>query len=127
MYSSHIANGSLLADTKTILLQWDAALSVEQNLIRVCLENTLAKPSRAYVRALLPRIRKRFLFAPALLPMLVRLAQCPALSETLDRVLYLLALRSEPLLADAVAAVVLPCAQRPLGVITGLGRKAHEL
>ena len=62
-YSSKIIKaGALLADTKTLLVQWDTSVPVQVNLDRLRRENVLGKVSRSRVNDVLAIFRQRFLW-----------------------------------------------------------------
>lgn len=112
-YSSKIIKaGALLADTRTLLLYWDVSASVAQNLDRFRRENLFGKASRSRIEDMLAIFRQRYLEDPDVLAALVALAQGHMPTTSLDRILYLLALRSDALLRDTVTQVLLPVYQR---------------
>src|SRR5215203_4305818 len=62
VYSSKIIKaGALLADTKTLLANWDLAASVQDNMQRIRRENLFGKASRSRVEDVLAIFRQRFL------------------------------------------------------------------
>jgi hypothetical protein len=107
-----IKAGALLADTKTLLAYWDIALSVEQNLDRFQRENLFGKASRSRIEDILAIFKQRYLRDPELLQALVVFAQAGFPAGSFDRILYFLALQSDPLLHDAVTDLVKPVYDR---------------
>lgn len=106
-YSSKIIKaGALLPDTKLLLETWDTETDVENNLERVRQENLLGKASRSRVEDVLRVFRQRYLEDPELLRALVVLARRGMPAESLNRVLYFQAVRSDPLLHDLVTEVL---------------------
>ena len=62
LYSSKIIKaGALLADTKTLLANWDVATSVHENVERLRRDNVFGKASRSRVEDILAIFRQRFL------------------------------------------------------------------
>ena len=60
VYTSKIIKaGALLADTKTMLAQWDDNLSVSENLSRFRRENIFGKASRSRIEDILRIFRQR--------------------------------------------------------------------
>ena len=106
-YSSKIIKaGALLPDTKLLLETWDTTTDVEYNLERVREANLLGKSSRSRVEDVLRVFRQRYLEDPEMLSALVALVKGGMLGESLDRILYFQAARSDPLLHDLVAEVL---------------------
>ena len=106
-YSSKIIKaGALLPDTKLLLESWDADVDIENNLQRVREENLLGKSSRSRVEDVLGVFRQRYLEDPEVLKALVALVKGGMPAESLDRVLYFQATRSDPLLHDLVTEVL---------------------
>jgi hypothetical protein len=106
-YSSKIIKaGALLPDTKLLLETWDTGTDVKINLERVREENLLGKSSRSRVEDVLLDFRQRYLKDPEMLRALVALVKEGMPAESLDRVLYFQAARSDPLLHDLVAEVL---------------------
>lgn len=102
--------GALIADTKRFLVGWDDALDLDGNLRRTIEQNTLAKGSRTQVQAILSAITARY-FVDADGDVgrgLVRLARTPGFGESLDRLLYYLSAKADPLIYDAVVEFVRP-------------------
>jgi len=96
----------LLPDTKLLLENWDEEVDVKTNLDRVRQENQLGKTSRSRVEDVLAIFRQRYLSNPDLLAALVRLVRSGHSGESLDRILYFQAARSDPLLHDLVTEVL---------------------
>ena len=100
--------GALLADTKRFLLQWDDALDLAGNIQRTLEENSLAKRSRAQTQEVLYQIRNRYFGDEAIGRGLVALARVPGFSEVLERLLYFLSARADPLIYDTVTEFLQP-------------------
>jgi bacteriophage exclusion system BrxA-like protein len=112
-YSSKIIKaGALLADTKTLLSEWDESCSVAENRDRFRRENLFGKASRSRVEDILAIFRQRYLADPELLRALIVLARANTPAQSFDRILYLLALRNDPLLHDVVLDLLLPLYER---------------
>jgi Putative inner membrane protein (DUF1819) len=108
-YSSKIIKaGALLPDTKLLLANWDLGLDVGNNLARAQEDNLFGKASRSRVRDILAIFRQRYLSNPDVLPALVCLAQAGTFREGLDRILYFLSARSDPLLCSSVLELLVP-------------------
>ncbi|MCS7166363.1 MAG: DUF1819 family protein [Gemmatales bacterium] len=106
-----IKAGSLLAETKAILLHWDKTRSPQANLECVLRQNWLGKSSRARLRHILSVFRQRYLVEPSVLPALVILVQGRLPATALDRILFFHTAQADPLVADVVRHVLLPQAQ----------------
>jgi hypothetical protein len=75
-YSSKIIKaGAILADTKTLLVNWDTAAPAQVNLDRLRRENVLGKVSRSRVEDVLAIFRQRFLSEESVTKALVALAR----------------------------------------------------
>jgi len=106
-YSSKIIKaGALLPDTKLLLETWDTDTGIDDNLERVRAENLLGKSSRSRVEDVLRVFRQRYLEDPELLRALVALVKGGMPAESLERVLYFQAVRSDPLLHDLVTKLL---------------------
>jgi Putative inner membrane protein (DUF1819) len=106
-YSSKIIKaGALLPDTKLLLETWDTDTDVENNLERVREENLLGKSSRSRVEDVLRVFRQRYLEDPEVLRALVTLVKGGMFAESLDRILYVQAVRSDLLLHVLVVEVL---------------------
>ncbi len=102
-YSSKIIKaGALLPDTKLLLENWDEDLDVQANLDRIRQENLFGKASRSRIEDILLVFRQRYLKDPEVLKALVALIRNGMPSESLDRILYFQAARSDLLLHDLV-------------------------
>lgn len=124
-YSSKIIKaGALLADTKLLLEGWDENTDVGANLSRFRQKNVFGKASRSRVGDILAIFRQRYLNEPDLLGALVALAKGRMSSASLDRILYLQATRSDLLLRDVVAEVLLPKTGRPDPLVRSLDVEA---
>jgi Putative inner membrane protein (DUF1819) len=96
IYTSKIIKaGALLADTKTMLAQWDESLSVSENLNRFLRENIFGKASRSRIEDILAIFRQRYLISDSVTQSLVRLVKGNFPPEALDRLLYFFAVQSE--------------------------------
>jgi Putative inner membrane protein (DUF1819) len=61
-YTSKIIKaGALLTDTKMLLLHWDLAASVSENLQRIQQENVFGKASRSRIEDIVTIFRQRYL------------------------------------------------------------------
>ena len=100
--------GALLADTKRFLVGWDDALDLDGNMRQAVQANIFAKGSRKQAQAVMYAIRWRYLEDPDVARGLVRLARAPEVGETLDRVLYYLAAKGDPVIYDSVVEYVQP-------------------
>ena len=75
-YSSKIIKaGAMLADTKTLLVNWNTAVPAQANLDRLRRENVLGKVSRSRVQDVLAIFRQRFLGEESATKALVVLAR----------------------------------------------------
>src|SRR4051812_4946603 len=84
-YSSKIIKaGALLADTKTLLSQWDTSASIEENLGRIRRENVFGKASRSRVKDILAVFRQRYLGEEEVAKALVVLVQRGLPAASLD-------------------------------------------
>lgn len=107
IYSSKIIKaGALLPDTKLLLENWDEDMDIQSNLDRVRQENLFGKDSRSRVEDILLVFRQRYLTDPELMKALVFLAKSRMPAESLDRILYFQAARSDLLLHDLVTQVL---------------------
>ncbi len=112
-YSSKIIKaGALLPDAKMMLVNWDEAAGVRANLDRMQQTNLFGKASRSRVEDILVIFRQRYLGDPGLLRALATLAKASLQAESLDRILYFVALRADPLLHDAVTHLLVPLANQ---------------
>jgi hypothetical protein len=113
IYSSKIIKaGALLPDTKTLLLHWDLAAPVRDNLARLRQENVFGKASRSRVEDMLAVFRQRYLTDLAVLKALVVLVRRKLAAASLDRILYFHATQSDNLLHDVVAEWLYPMQTR---------------
>lgn len=107
LYTSRIIKaGALLADTKTMLANWDETLSVAENLKRFRRENIFGKASRSRIEDILAIFRQRYLTSESVTKALVTLVQGGFPNEALDRILYFHAAQSDCLLHDIVTKVL---------------------
>lgn len=89
IYSSKIIKvGALLADTKTLLAQWDETQSSSENLKRARDENIFSKASRFRVDDILLIFRQRYLLDESATSALVSLMHAGYSNEVLDRIHY---------------------------------------
>lgn len=100
--------GALLTETKRFLIDWDDELDLAGNMQRVLQENILAKRSRAQTQEVLYQIRKRYFADEAIGRGLVVLAREPRFGEVLERLLYFLSTRADPLIYDTVTEFLQP-------------------
>ncbi len=108
-YTSRIIKaGALLADTKTLLAQWDVAASVGDNLTRIRHENLFGKASRSRVEDILGIFRQRYLNEESVVRALSVLVHGRFPAAALDRVLYFHAARADRLLYDVVVEFLRP-------------------
>ncbi len=106
-YSSKIIKaGALLPDTRLLLENWDEDADVQTNLDRVRRENLFGKASRSRVEDILLVFRQRYLKDSEVLKALVALVRAKMPMESLDRVLYFQAARSDLLLHDLVTELL---------------------
>lgn len=110
--SKIIKAGALLADTKTLLAQWDATLSVAENLRRAQEENIFAKDARSWVQQFLSIFRQRYLTDEAVTSALVTLVKNSFSTENLDKILFFHSAQADPLLHDTVTEILLPLHQQ---------------
>jgi len=112
-YSSKIIKASaLLGDTRMLLAHWDEQRDVAANLDRMRQDNILGKASRSRVADILTIFRQRYLRDDEVLRALTVLVKCGMPAEALNRILYFLAVQSDPLLHDAVVDVLAGVALR---------------
>ena len=103
LYTSRIIKaGALLADTKTMLANWDEILSVAENLARFRRENIFGKASRSRIEDILTIFRQRYLVSASVTKALVTFVQGGFPNEALDRILYFHAAQADALLHDTV-------------------------
>lgn len=95
-----------------MLIEWDAATTVAANLDRLTRDNAFGKGTRVRVAAMLRAFKARYLLDADIRNALVVLAQGGFATDSLDRVLYALTLRSDRLLHDAVIELLLPAFER---------------
>jgi hypothetical protein len=108
-YSSKIIKaGALLADTKTLLSQWDPSRSVAANLARIRQENALGKASRSRVEDIQAIFRQRYLADEDVAKAVVVLVRGRLAAAVLDRILYFHAALADPLLHDVVVDWLVP-------------------
>src|SRR5229473_6690396 len=103
VYTSKIIKaGALLADTKTMLANWDETLSGAENLARFRRENIFGKASRSRIEDMLAIFRQRYLASEAVTKTLATLVKGPFPAEGLTRIFYFHAARADALLHDTV-------------------------
>jgi hypothetical protein len=109
VYSSKILKaGAILAETKTLLDNWDDSISAKDNLNRFQQDNILGKASRSRVEDVLQAFRQRYLAEEPVAISLTRLVKAKYPADKLDRILYFHAARSDPLLHDFVVEILWP-------------------
>jgi Putative inner membrane protein (DUF1819) len=107
VYTSRIIKaGALLADTKTLLVNWDETHSVQENLSRTRRENIFGKASRSRVEDILTIFRQRYLISQPVTNALAFLVKEGFPGEALDRILYFHAAQADLLLHDIVTQVL---------------------
>lgn len=107
VYTSKIIKaGALLADTKTMLANWDETLSGAENLARFRRENIFGKASRSRIEDMLAIFRQRYVVSAPVTKALVTLVQGGFPNEGLDRILYFHAAQADALLHDSVTEVL---------------------
>jgi hypothetical protein len=100
--------GALLAETKRFLAGWDDGLDLDGNVLRAVQENTLSKRSREQTQAVMQAIKPRYFAGDDLATGLIRLARATGQGQSLDRLLYYLTAKADPLVFDAVVEFVQP-------------------
>lgn len=112
-YSSKIIKaGALLADTKTLLAQWDVSAPAAANIERLRRENVFGKASRSRVEDILAIFRQRFLTDETVTRALIVLVRQRFAAPSLDRILFFHAAQADQLLHDIVTEVLLPLRAR---------------
>ena len=108
-YSSKIIKaGALIPDTKALLTAWDPGLSVNENLQRVRRQNLMGKTSRSRAEDILAIFRQRYLAEKDVTRALATIVKRQSNGNTLDRILYFHAVRSDRLLHDVVIELLAP-------------------
>ncbi len=107
IYSSKIIKaGALLADTKTMLANWDETAPVLENLARFRRNNTFGKASRSRIEDILAIFRQRYLSNEHVTKALVALVGGNFPTQSLTHILYFHTARSDSLLHDIVTKVL---------------------
>jgi hypothetical protein len=107
LYTSRIIKaGALLADTTTLLDNWDESLSVADNLGRLQRENLFGKASRSRIHDILAIFRQRYLQDESVTRALVCLVKKHFPRSALDRILYFHAALADRTLHDTVTEVL---------------------
>jgi hypothetical protein len=107
LYTSKIIKaGALIADTKTLLANWDETLSVAENLKQFQRDNIFGKASRSRVEDILAIFRQRYLTAEQVTKALVILVKQKFPAEGLNCILYFHATQSDRLLHDVVTELL---------------------
>jgi hypothetical protein len=115
VYTSKIIKaGALLADTKTLLAQWNTAVPAQVNLDRLRRENVLGKASRSRVEDVLAIFRQRYLTEQSVTKALVTLVQKRFLTAALEWLFYFHSARADRLLYDVVTEILVPLHARGL-------------
>lgn len=103
LYTSKIIKaGALVADTKTLLANWDSSLAVPENLDKFRRENIFGKASRSRVEDILAIFRQRYLMEEQVTKALVNLVNHRFPTEAFNCILYFHATQSDRLLHDVV-------------------------
>lgn len=110
--SKIIKAGALLSDTKIFLANWDSALTQKENLEKFREENVFGKASRSRIEDILRIFKQRYLVDPAVCDALVNLVGGNLDSQSLDRILFFHAAKSDKLLHDTVIEFLYPRNQR---------------
>lgn len=97
-----------MADTKALLVNWDSSLEPADNLDRIQRENIFGKASRSRIEDILDIFRQRYLNEEDVTKAMIILAAGALPAESLDRILYFHAARSDPLLHDFVTELIHP-------------------
>jgi hypothetical protein len=112
-YTSKIIKaGALLADTKSLLSQWDVRASIRKNLDRMRRENIFGKASRSRVKNILAIFRQRYLREESVTTALVVMANHRFPATSLDRLLYFHSTRADHVLHDTVTELIIPLKAR---------------
>jgi len=107
IYSSRIIKaGALLADTTTLLANWDNAQSAPDNLSRLQRENVFGKASRSRINDVLAIFRQRYLTEPDVTKALAILVHNRLSKVALDRILYFHSAQADTLLHATVTEVL---------------------
>jgi hypothetical protein len=114
-----------LADTKTLLANWDLAATVRENMERAQRDNLFGKASRSRVRDVLTILRQRFLDEESVTKALVVLVTAKLPAASLDRILYYHAAKADRLLHDVVTEVLAPLSERGVTDIDVLEIQKH--
>jgi len=118
LYTSKIIKaGALLADTKMLLSSWDVRSTVPENLDRIRRQNVFGKASRSRVEDILGIFRQRYLLEPEVTRALVSLSANRLETNSLDRILFFHAARSDSLLHDVVTEWLVPLQARGISDI----------
>jgi len=108
-YSSKIIKaGALLPDTKALLSAWNPLRSIKENLRLIRHHNLLGKTSRSRAEDILAIFRQRYLAEETVARALATLVKHQSNENTLDRILYFHAVRSDSLLHDIVIELLVP-------------------
>ena len=103
LYSSKILkSGALLAETKILLANWDASITVVENLDRFERDNILGKASRSRVKDILEIFRQRYLADGQVISGLAALIKNRYPADSLDRILFFHAAKADLLMHDFV-------------------------
>lgn len=109
IYSSKIIKaGALIPDTKGLFAAWDPKFSVNENLQRVRCQNIMSKTSRSRAEDILAIFRQRYLAEEDVATALATIVKRQSNGNTLDRILYFHAVRSDKLLHDVVIELLSP-------------------
>ena len=95
-YSSKIIKaGDLIADTKTLLVNWQPSESVAENTARLRRENVFGKSSRSRVEDIVAIFRQRYLTEESNTKALVTLVRRKFPTAALERLLYVHSARAD--------------------------------
>lgn len=106
--SKIIKAGALIADTKTMLANWDTNASVSQNINHLQTSNLFGKASRSRIEDILAVFRQRYLESSDLVKALIALTSGLAAPELLDSVLYYYTAMNDSLVKAFVLEFVWP-------------------
>jgi hypothetical protein len=106
--SKIIKAGALVADTKTMLANWDINLGVSENINRLQTSNLFGKASRSRIEDILAVFRQRYLGSSDLIKALIALSNGLAAPELLDSVLYYYTAMNDSLVKACVLEFIWP-------------------
>ena len=106
--SKIIKAGALIADTKTMLANWDSNANVSQNINNLQMSNLFGKASRSRIEDILAVFRQRYLGSSDLIKALIALTNGLAAPELLDSVLYYYTAMNDSLVKACVLEFIWP-------------------